>query len=56
MKNSKLIYTPNGIPVGEPVVDENGNYYLRVKHGPRTDDIAITQIFYQTIKKLEKVK
>ena len=56
MKNPKLIYTPNGLPVGEPVVDEYGKYYLRIKNGDKYDDISIDDIFYQSMSKTNKKK
>lgn len=56
MKNPKLIYTPNGLPVGEPVVDEYGKYYLRIKNGDKYDDISIDDIFYQSMNKTNKKK
>lgn len=46
MKNKNLIYTPLGVPVGEPIIGEDGRRYLRIKKGELYDLIAIEDLLY----------
>ena len=56
MQNSKLIYSPNGIPLGEPVQFADGTIALRIKRGEVIDDVRLDYIMVETCKKLKKEK
>jgi len=53
MKNTKLIYTPKGVPLGEPVKREDGTFALRVKNGNKVDEVSIDFIIAALFEKMK---
>ena len=54
VKNNKLIYSPNGIPIGEPLKLADGTIALRIKRGEVIDDVRLDYLMLKTCEKLKK--
>ena len=52
MKNNKLVYTPEGIPLGEPTIGPDGTIGLKIKKDNITEYVSLDYIFTATIRKI----
>ena len=56
MKNNNLIYTPKGVPIGEPIIRADGTFVLRLKKGEKMDEVSIDYIISALVDKLTRQK
>ena len=53
MSNAALIYTPIGIPVGQPIMHEDGTLWIRVKKPKENifDEISLDALIAEAFRK-----
>ena len=56
MKNLNLIYTPSGLPIGEPIIKEDGSYGLLIKRDGNSDIITLEYVISEFIDIINRRK